>query len=86
MAKAEPTFEQAIEQLEAIVERIESGEVGLEEAIKQYEQGAALIKRCRSILGAAEKKIAELKVEDVPEEPAEDAEPAGDPADDEAPF
>ena len=78
MAKSEPTFEQAIEQLETIVERIESGEVGLEEAIKQYEQGTALIKRCRAILGSAEKKIAELKVEDAPEDAAQPGVEGGD--------
>lgn len=97
MAKDQPTFEQAIDQLETIVEQIESGEVGLEEAIAKYEQGAALIKRCRAILGAAEKKIAELKVEDEPGDTADvdaDAELAGEAGmddggtgpDDEMPF
>jgi exodeoxyribonuclease VII small subunit len=54
------SFEQAIDQLEGLIEKIESGEVGLEEALQHYEQGTALIKRCRSILDAAEKRIAEL--------------------------
>jgi len=56
----EPSFEQAIDKLEDLIERIESGEVGLEEAIEQYEQGQALIKRCRGILNKAERRIAEL--------------------------
>ena len=56
----EPSFEQAIDTLEDLVEQIESGEVGLEEALSQYEQGQALIKRCRGILDKAEQKIAEL--------------------------
>jgi len=54
------SFEQAIEQLEQLIEKIESGEVGLEQAIEHYEQGTHLIKRCRSILDSAEKRIAEL--------------------------
>ena len=54
------TFEQAIEQLEQITDRIESGEVGLEEGLKQYEEGMKLIGRCRGILDAAEKRIAQL--------------------------
>jgi len=54
------SFEQAISQLEQLIEKIESGEVGLEEALKHYEHGTELIKRCRSILDAAEKRIAEL--------------------------
>jgi exodeoxyribonuclease VII small subunit len=55
-------FEQAIEQLEAIIQQIESGEVGLEECLMRYEQGMKLITQCRSILTAAEQKITELSV------------------------
>ncbi|MEM8783397.1 MAG: exodeoxyribonuclease VII small subunit [Planctomycetota bacterium] len=54
------SFEAALEELEALIERVESGEIGLEEAIAQYERGAALVKRCRSVLDVAEKRIAEL--------------------------
>lgn len=54
------SFEQAIDKLEDIVERIESGEVGLEQALEQYEQGQVLIKRCRGILDQAEQRITEL--------------------------
>lgn len=57
-------YEQAVERLETLIERIESGEVGLEESLQQYEVGMALIKRCRAILAQAEKKIAELTVDD----------------------
>lgn len=69
MAKRDPkpdemTYEQAIEQLEALIERIESGEIGLEESLKQYESGMALIQRCRAILSTAERKIAELTVDE----------------------
>ena len=53
-------FEDAIESLEEIIEKIESGEVGLEDCLSQYEQGMKLIQQCRAILTAAEKKIAEL--------------------------
>ncbi len=57
MAKEKQTFEQAMESLEGIVERIESGRIGLAESIVEYEQGVKLIKQCRTILDAAEKKI-----------------------------
>lgn len=53
-------FEKAMERLEAIVERIEQGEVGLEESVKEYEKGMALLARCRQILSQAEQKIEEL--------------------------
>lgn len=55
-------FEEAVEQLESIIDRIESGEVGLEDCLAQYERGMALIKQCRAILTKAEQKIAELSV------------------------
>jgi exodeoxyribonuclease VII small subunit len=57
---AELSYEQAMEQLEAIVDRIERGEIGLEESVKQYEQGVLLIARCREILGRAEQRVEEL--------------------------
>ena len=57
MAKQKVTFEQALGKLERIVEQIESGQIGLEESIARYEEGVALIKQCRTILDAAEKKI-----------------------------
>lgn len=53
-------FEEAVEQLEAIIERIERGEVGLEESLEEYEKGVALVKRCRDILGRVEQRITEL--------------------------
>jgi exodeoxyribonuclease VII small subunit len=57
---AQPSFEQAMEQLEMITDQIESGEMELAESLAQYERGIKLIKRCRTILDTAEKKIAEL--------------------------
>ncbi len=57
MAKEKQTFEQAMESLESIVERIESGRIGLAESIAEYEKGVKLIRQCRTILDAAEKKI-----------------------------
>jgi len=56
-------FEDAIEQLEELIEQIESGEIGLEESLKRYEEGSALIKRCRTILDGAQAKITELTVD-----------------------
>ncbi|MFP3937495.1 MAG: exodeoxyribonuclease VII small subunit [Phycisphaerae bacterium] len=56
-AEQKVTFEQALEQLERIVEQIESGEVSLEESIDKYARGIKLIKQCRSILDEAERKI-----------------------------
>ena len=53
-------FEQAITQLEEIIERIESGQVGLEKSITEYERGVGLIRRCREVLERAEQRVEEL--------------------------
>ncbi|MFG0273543.1 MAG: exodeoxyribonuclease VII small subunit [Phycisphaerales bacterium] len=60
----EVSFEEAIERLEAIIDRIERGEVGLEESLSEYERGVGLIRRCREVLDTAEQRIAELSVDD----------------------
>ena len=57
-------FEQAVEQLEELIEQIESGDAGLEESLTHYEQGMKLIAHCREILSTAEKKIAELTLDE----------------------
>jgi len=57
---AEMSFEQALERVEAIIARIESGEIGLEASIDEYERGVALIARCREILGRAEQRVEDL--------------------------
>ena len=54
------TYEQAVEALESILEQIESGKVGLEDSIREYERGVGLIKRCRAILDQAEQRIEHL--------------------------
>ena len=59
----EPSFEQAMDRLEAILDRVESGEAGLEQSIAECEKGAKLIARCRTILDASEKRIGELNLE-----------------------
>ncbi|HOX29317.1 MAG TPA: exodeoxyribonuclease VII small subunit [bacterium] len=62
MAKKETkvSFEKNMEKLHAIVQSIESGDLGLEEMIKKYEEGVLMIKSCREILDEAELKINKL--------------------------
>jgi len=55
--KKKMTFEQAMDKLEQIVAGIEGGEISLEESIEKYAEGTGLIKQCRAILDAAEKKV-----------------------------
>ena len=58
--QGEPRFEERLARLEQIVTKLESGDVGLDESLKLYAEGAGLIKDCRKTLAEAEKKIAKL--------------------------
>ncbi len=50
-------FEAALEELEGLVERMEEGELSLEESLKTYERGIALSRACQKSLDAAEQRI-----------------------------
>jgi exodeoxyribonuclease VII small subunit len=56
----EPTFEQAQLELERIVERLERGDVDLDEAIRLWERGEELYTLCVGKLDSAQGKIEEL--------------------------
>ena len=56
----EPTFEEAQRELEQIVERLERGDAGLDEAIQLWERGEQLYRLCVGKLDAAQGKIEEL--------------------------
>ena len=56
----EPVYEHAMAELERLVERMEQGEVPLEEALKAFERGRALVARCTAILAEAEQRIRQL--------------------------
>ena len=53
----EPSFEKAMERLEAIVEEMESGKLLLEDLLVRYEEGMKLVKVCQDRLARAEQKI-----------------------------
>jgi len=69
----EPTFEQALQQLEQIVQKLEKGELPLEESLKLYEEGIRLSRLCHGKLEEAEGRI-EALLKDARGEPALDAE------------
>jgi exodeoxyribonuclease VII small subunit len=56
----EPTFEQAQQELEQIVERLERGEADLDEAIRLWERGEELYRICVGKLDSAQGKVEEL--------------------------
>lgn len=57
-------FEESLEKLEALVEKLERGELSLEESLKAFEEGMALSKGCEESLQAAQKKIEKLTRKD----------------------
>ena len=54
-------YEDQINALKEIIEKIETGDAGLEESLKLYEKGIAIMKKCEKILEEAELKITELQ-------------------------
>jgi len=56
----EPTFEELSQQLDAVLTRLERGDLALEEALSAYEQGVALVRQCNDLLDRAELRITEL--------------------------
>lgn len=70
MAETDPgqeqTFEQALAGLESVVARLESGDVGLEEAVALFEEGQRHLAVCRERLAAAQGRIDELTASELP--------------------
>ena len=54
------SFEQALKELEAIVDRLEKGDVELEASIQIYERGEALKAHCDALLRKAEAKVEKI--------------------------
>jgi exodeoxyribonuclease VII small subunit len=52
-----PNFEQSLAQLEALVARLESGDMPLDAALASFEQGVRLTRECQGALGAAQQKV-----------------------------
>jgi len=54
---AQPDFEQSLTELEALVSKLEQGDVPLEDALKTFERGVTLTRQCQSALRAAQQKV-----------------------------
>ena len=57
------SFEKAVAELETIVQRLERGDVALDESIAIYERGEALKKHCETLLNAAENRIEKIRLD-----------------------
>lgn len=58
-------YEEAVEELEAIVERMERGDGALEDTLREYARGDALVRRCRQVLEQAEQRIEAIGAADL---------------------
>lgn len=56
------SFEQALQRLETIVDKLERGDVPLQDSITLYGEGEALKKRCGELLTAAEDKVEKIRI------------------------
>lgn len=56
----ELTYEQAFEELQVVVERLETGDLPLEESLALFERGQALSARCSNLLEQAQLRLTEL--------------------------
>ena len=73
MAKAkEKTFEESLVELEEIVQRLERGDVPLEEALTAFQEGMALSKQCQDTLEKAEQTLTKIMTENNEEIPFEE--------------
>ena len=68
-------FEKTLAKLDGIIAKLETGDLSLEESIKQFEQGTTLLKDCNKVLNAARQKVKilseknrELQLEDFEED------------------
>jgi exodeoxyribonuclease VII small subunit len=85
----EPTFEQALSELEQIVQKLERGELPLEDSLRLYEEGIRLSRLCHGKLEEAEGRI-EVLLKDARGEPVRDpqgrplTQPLAEPSDEES--
>ena len=76
--KRPPDFEAALAELEALVEKMEQGDLTLDESLKQFERGVQLTRSCQQALQDAEQKVQVLLEKDGQQtlEPVQSDEPA----------
>lgn len=55
-----PDFEKSLAELEALVERLESGELSLDESLAQFKRGVELTRHCQAVLDKAQQSVEKL--------------------------
>jgi exodeoxyribonuclease VII small subunit len=55
-----PDFEQALEELESLVEQLETGELSLDQSLERFKRGVELTRHCQSVLDQAQQTVQQL--------------------------
>ncbi|NND56395.1 MAG: exodeoxyribonuclease VII small subunit [Xanthomonadales bacterium] len=55
-----PDFEKALEELESLVEKLESGDLSLDDSLKQFKRGVELTRHCQGVLDEAQQTVQRL--------------------------
>lgn len=55
-----PDFEKSVEELESLVEQLESGDLSLDESLKQFKRGVELTRHCQGVLEQAQQTVEKL--------------------------
>ena len=55
-----PDFEEALKELEALVEQLESGDLNLDQSLKQFQRGIELTRHCQGVLEQAQQTVEQL--------------------------
>lgn len=55
-----PDFEKSLEELESLVEQLESGDLSLDESLKQFKRGVELTRHCQGVLDRAQQTVEKL--------------------------
>lgn len=65
-----PDFEKSLEELEALVAQLESGELNLDQSLQHFKRGVELTRHCQAVLEHAQQVVEELL--ETPEDPSTD--------------
>jgi exodeoxyribonuclease VII small subunit len=63
------SFEEALNELETLVEHLENGDISLDDSLKSFERGVALTRNCQRALSEAEQKVSILTEKTLDAEP-----------------
>lgn len=73
-SQPEPSFEQSLQHLEKLVERLEQGQLPLQESIDLFREGVQTARQCHTFLSDAQQVVEQLEQQEAADEPPGDSE------------